>query len=54
MGGLVGGALTVLALSGWGRGHAVYGRIDLPAIAGLLAIAVVSVALAYFRVRGYA
>jgi membrane associated rhomboid family serine protease len=54
VGGLVGGALTVLALSGWGRGHAVYGRIDLPAIAGLLAIAVVSVALAYFRVRGYA
>ena len=54
VGGLVGGALTVLVLSRWGRGHAVYGRLDVLAVAGLLAIAVVSVGIAYLRVRGYA
>jgi membrane associated rhomboid family serine protease len=54
VGGLVAGALAVLALSRWGRGHAVYGRVDLPAVAGLLAIGVAAVAVAYFRVRGYA
>jgi membrane associated rhomboid family serine protease len=54
VGGLVGGALTVLVLSRWGRGHAVYGRVDAAAIAGLVALAVGSVAIAYLRVRGYA
>jgi membrane associated rhomboid family serine protease len=54
VGGLVAGALAVLALSRWGRGHAVYGRVDLPAVAGLLAIGLAAVAIAYFRVRGYA
>jgi membrane associated rhomboid family serine protease len=54
IGGLVGGALTVLVLSDWGRKHAVYGRIDVLAAAGLLGIAVVSVGIAYLRVRGYA
>jgi membrane associated rhomboid family serine protease len=54
IGGLVGGALTVLALSRWGRGHAVYGRVDVLAVAGLVAIAVGSIAIAYLRVRGYA
>jgi membrane associated rhomboid family serine protease len=54
VGGLVGGALAVLALSHWGRGHAVYGRVDVLAVAGLVAIAVASVAIAYLRVRGYA
>jgi membrane associated rhomboid family serine protease len=54
VGGLIGGALAVLALARWGRGHAIYGRIDALAVAGLVGIAVVSVALAYFRARGYA
>jgi membrane associated rhomboid family serine protease len=54
VGGLVGGALTVLALSHWGRGHAVYGRVDVLAVAGLAAIAVGTLAIAYLRVRGYA
>jgi membrane associated rhomboid family serine protease len=54
IGGLIGGALTVLALSRWGKGHAVYGRVDVAAVAGLVAIAVGSVAVAYLRVRGYA
>jgi membrane associated rhomboid family serine protease len=54
VGGLIGGALTVLVLSRFGKGHAVYGRFDLVSAAGLVGIAVVSIALAYLRVRGYA
>jgi membrane associated rhomboid family serine protease len=54
IGGLAGGALGILALSRFGRGHAVYGRLGLAGIAGLLAIGAVSVAIAYWKVRGYA
>jgi membrane associated rhomboid family serine protease len=54
IGGLIGGALAVLVLSRFGRGHAVYGRLDLPVTAGLVGIAVASVALSYLRARGYA
>jgi membrane associated rhomboid family serine protease len=54
IGGLIGGALAVLVLSRFGRGHAVYGRFDLAVAAGLLGIAVASIALSYFRARGYA
>ncbi|HYY34424.1 MAG TPA: rhomboid family intramembrane serine protease [Gaiellaceae bacterium] len=54
VGGLIGGALTVLVLSGWGRRHAVYGRIDVLVVAGLVGIAVASVGIAYMRARGYA
>jgi membrane associated rhomboid family serine protease len=54
VGGLVGGALCVIALGGFGRGHAVYGRFNLAAAAGFIAIAVGSVAIAYLKVRGYA
>jgi membrane associated rhomboid family serine protease len=54
VGGLVGGALTVLVLSHFGRGHAVYGRVDFVSIAGLVAIAAGSLVVAYLRVRGYA
>jgi membrane associated rhomboid family serine protease len=54
VGGLVGGALCVLVLSRFGRGHAVYGRFDFATAAGLLAIAVGSLLVAYLQVRGYA
>src|SRR3954468_14084917 len=54
VGGLVGGALCILVLSGFGRGHAVYGRFNIAAAAGLIAIATGSVRIAYFQVRGYA
>jgi membrane associated rhomboid family serine protease len=54
IGGLVGGAAATLALSRFGRGHAAYGRLGLEGAVGLLAVAVLSVAVAYFRVRGYA
>ena len=53
LGGLVGGALGTLALSRFGRGHAVYGRPGLVGIVGLVAVGVVSVALAYLQVSRY-
>jgi membrane associated rhomboid family serine protease len=54
VGGLIGGALCILVLSSFGRGHAVYGRFNVAAAAGLVAIAAASVLIAYFKVRGYA
>jgi len=54
IGGLIGGALCVLAFSGFGRGHAVYGRINVLTVASLIGVAVLSVLIAYFKVRGYA
>jgi membrane associated rhomboid family serine protease len=54
IGGLAGGALAILAMSGFGRRHAVYGRLGLVGFASLLGVAVVSVTIAYLRVRGYA
>ncbi len=44
----------MLALSRFGRGHAVYGRLGVEGVVGLLAIGIVSVAIAYWKVRGYA
>ena len=43
-----------MVLSGFGRGHAVYGRFNIVAAVGLVSIAVGSVLIAYFKVRGYA
>jgi membrane associated rhomboid family serine protease len=54
VGGLIGGALTVLVLARFGQGHAVYGRFDVVSALGLAGIAVGSLAIAYLRVRGYA
>ena len=54
LGGLAGGALAMLALSRFGRGHAVYGRVGLVGVAGLVAVGLVSVVIAYARVRGLA
>jgi membrane associated rhomboid family serine protease len=53
-GGLFGGALAVLALAGFGRGHPAYRRIDLITVASLVGVAALSVVVAYLRVRGYA
>ena len=52
IGGLVGGALSMLALSRFGRTHAIYGRPGLLGIAGVVAVGVASVLVAYFRVQG--
>jgi membrane associated rhomboid family serine protease len=54
LGGLAGGVLGTLALSRFGRGHAVYGRVGLLGVAGLVAIGVASVLVSYLKVRGYA
>jgi len=53
LGGLVGGALGGLALSRFGRAHVVYGRPGLMGFAGLVAVGIASVLLAYWRVENY-
>ncbi len=52
LGGLAGGILATLALSRFGRTHAIYGRPGLVGAAGVVAVGVASVALAYWRVQG--
>jgi membrane associated rhomboid family serine protease len=54
IGGLLGGAACMLALSQFGRGHGAYGRVGAIGIAGVIAVAALSVAIAYWKVRGYA
>jgi membrane associated rhomboid family serine protease len=55
VGGLIGGILVTLAYAHWtDRGRARYGQLGLGGILGLVLVAVGSVALAYWRVRGYA
>jgi membrane associated rhomboid family serine protease len=54
IGGLIGGILITLAYAHWRGGRAEYGQLGLGGILGLVAVAVGSIALAYFRVRGYA
>ena len=55
VGGLIGGILVTLAYAHWGdRGRAQYGQLGLGGILGLVSVGVGSVAIAYFRVRGYA
>jgi membrane associated rhomboid family serine protease len=54
VGGLIGGVLIMLAYAHWRDGRAQYGQIGIPGVLGLIAVAAGSVAIAYFRVRGYA
>jgi membrane associated rhomboid family serine protease len=54
IGGLIGGILGTLAFARWGRGHAAYGRLGLTGVAGLVLVGAGSVAIAYWKVRGYA
>jgi membrane associated rhomboid family serine protease len=54
VGGLIGGALCMLAFSRLGRGHAAYSRLGVTGLVGVLAVAVASVVIAYWKVRGYA
>ena len=53
LGGAAGGALAILALSRFGKGNAAYSRIDVLSVASLVAVGVLSVAVAYWKVRGY-
>jgi membrane associated rhomboid family serine protease len=50
LGGLAGGALSALALSRFGRTHAIYGRPGLIGVAGVVAVGIASVAVAYSAV----
>jgi membrane associated rhomboid family serine protease len=52
LGGLAGGALSMLALSRFGRTHAIYGRPGLLGALGLVAVGLASVVVAYLRVQG--
>ena len=54
IGGLIGGVLCTLVLSRFGRGHAAYSRVGLWGIAGVLGVGLLSIAVAYLKVRGYA
>jgi membrane associated rhomboid family serine protease len=53
IGGLVGGALCILVLSQFGRRSALYSRSELLAFTGIAAVGLLSVAVAYWKVRGY-
>ena len=53
LGGLAGGALAMLVLSRFGQKRVVYGSRDLLGYVGLISVAVLSIAIAYFKVRGY-
>jgi membrane associated rhomboid family serine protease len=52
IGGLVGGALSTLALSHFGRRHPTYGRHGLVGIIGVIAVGVIAVLVSYWKVRG--
>jgi len=54
IGGFVGGALAILVLSRFGTKRVAHARNDLLGYAGMVAIGVLSVAIAYGKVRGYA
>jgi membrane associated rhomboid family serine protease len=53
LGGLAGGAAAGFALSRFGRGHAIYGRPGLLGVAGIFAVGVASIVVAYVRVESY-
>jgi len=54
IGGLIAGILCTLAYSRFGRGHSAYSRLGLVAISVIIGVAVLSVASAYWKVRGLA
>jgi membrane associated rhomboid family serine protease len=54
VGGLIGGILVTLGFAHWRGGRAAYGQLSVEGIVGLIVVGVGSVAIAYFRVRGYA
>jgi membrane associated rhomboid family serine protease len=54
IGGLIGGILITLGYAHWRGGRAQYGQLGIGGILGLVVVAAGSVALAYWKVRGYA
>lgn len=53
LGGLAGGALAILALSRFGQRRVAYARNDILGYAAIAAVGILSVAVAYWKVRGY-
>jgi membrane associated rhomboid family serine protease len=53
LGGLAGGALSMLALSRFGRTHGLYGRAGLLGMAGVAAVGVLSVVISYLQVQQF-
>jgi len=53
IGGLIGGVLVTLGYAHWRGGRAQYGELGITGAFGLVAVAAASVAIAYFKVRGY-
>jgi membrane associated rhomboid family serine protease len=54
IGGLIGGVLVTLGYAHWRGGRAQYGKLSVEGTVVLVAVAAASVAIAYFKVRGYA
>jgi membrane associated rhomboid family serine protease len=54
IGGLIGGALATLGLSRFGRGHAAYGQAGVLGFATIAVVGAASVAIAYWKAKGYA
>jgi membrane associated rhomboid family serine protease len=54
IGGLIGGIVCALGLTRFGRGHAAYGRAGALGVATIAAVGIAAVAIAYWKVRGYA
>jgi membrane associated rhomboid family serine protease len=54
VGGLIGGIIGTLGLSRFGRGHAAYGRLGAVGVVTLVAVGAASVAVAYWKAKGYA
>ena len=54
IGGLIGGILITLAYSNFGGRRSAFGRLSIPGIAALVVVAVGSIAIAYWKVRGLA
>ena len=54
IGGLLGGAAATLGLSRFGRGHVAYGRAGVVGIATIIVVGIASVAVAYWKAKGYA
>ena len=52
IGGLVGGALSTLALTHFGRRHPLHGQAGVAGIIGVIAVGAIAVAVSYAKVRG--
>jgi membrane associated rhomboid family serine protease len=53
LGGLIGGALATLGMTRFGRGHAAYGRAGGLGVVTIVAVGIASLAIAYWKARGY-